>query len=333
MGHLYRMMTLAGIFKNNGYECVFLLHANKVAEKVLYDNLYSSIITYSSDTDEDYIISSYFNKQPTPFLWIFDILSTVESWIEDIQKHDVPVVCFDDLSGGPRAANLVINAIAGCWKDSPLGDNIVGGPHYAILNPDIEKFKKTRYFATTLPIGISMGGSDTHGATVKIAQALMKTEFGKFYFFLGPHFEHERELRYVCTRLTRPFSFKKNVADLLKELAEMDLVICNGGQTLFELCALGIPALALANEHHEEETICYFVEQGACINLGTVQHGINFTFFRDTLQGLTTCADKMDVLRKNAQKLVDGKGALRCYEECLKLIATSEFMPCSKRLK
>ena len=317
------MMTLATIFKKNGYECIFLLHQNKVAENVLHTNHHTSILTYPSDISEDIIISSYFHEKAPPLLWIFDILSTEKSWVEAVQKHDVPVVCFDDLSGGPQRADLTINAIAGCWKNSPQGDRIIGGPHYAILPPQINTIKKeTESKKTEQQIGISLGGSDTHGATLKIAQALQGTEFGKITFFLGPHFEHGEELREICAKLSCPFSIKQNVENLLKEMMEMNVAICNGGQTLFELCVLDVPTLALANEPHEEETICYFAKRHACINIGTIQQGLNTTFLRDILQELTTSSDKRDVLKKNTTKLVDGNGGFRCYTKCLELIAT-----------
>ena len=55
----------------------------------------------------------------------------------------------------------------------------------------------------------------------------------------------------------------------------MDIIICGGGQTLFEMCALGLPTLALANELHEEQTIDFISKRNSCINLGSVHHNIN----------------------------------------------------------
>jgi spore coat polysaccharide biosynthesis predicted glycosyltransferase SpsG len=324
MGHLFRMMTLAQMFEKGGYRCVFLIRKNKATEKILRSRQYPLFISYAADITEDHIVASYLQQHTPPLLWLFDLLSTSETWVKTIRQNNVPVVCFDDLSGGPKAANLVINAIAGCWGNSPRGDNIIGGPQYIILNPDIGKLKNESPLLTAMPpkIGISMGGSDTHGATVKIAQALVGAEFGELYFFIGPNFEHEKELMGSCSRLICPFYFKKNLLNLLNELVKMDLVICNGGQTLFELFALGVPAVAIANEPHEEKTIRYFADLGACLNLGAIQKGIGFISFRNTLQEIVASSDRTEVLRKTAQGIVDGKGAFRCYNECLKLIIT-----------
>jgi UDP-N-acetylglucosamine:LPS N-acetylglucosamine transferase len=48
----------------------------------------------------------------------------------------------------------------------------------------------------------------------------------------------------------------------------MDVVICGGGITLFEVMAMGLPSLAFANEPHEELTIRYFQSRGGCGSIG-----------------------------------------------------------------
>jgi spore coat polysaccharide biosynthesis predicted glycosyltransferase SpsG len=45
-------------------------------------------------------------------------------------------------------------------------------------------------------------------------------------------------------------------------MAETDIIICGGGVTLFEAAALGIPAITIANELHEVQTVQWFERNG-----------------------------------------------------------------------
>ncbi|MCD6225415.1 MAG: hypothetical protein J7K32_07870 [Deltaproteobacteria bacterium] len=270
---------------------------------------------------EEEIVDEYFLKHPKPGLWIFDILTTESEWVLRVKKNDVPVVCFDDLKGGVLAADLVINAIAGCWNEAPAGPQVLSGPQYAVINSGILGFKKKKSLSEgAIKVGVTLGGSDTHGATIRIAQALSEITDIDVTFFIGPHFLHDEELNNALPKLSLQHSVKKFVQNIHKELSEMDVVICGGGQTLFELCAMGMPALALANEPHEEKTISYFYRHGACANIGSVYRTIDSGKIRQFFKKLRSEPEEVHRMKINAQKLVDGMGTSRCYSECIKVV-------------
>jgi len=104
------------------------------------------------------------------------------------------------------------------------------------------------------------------------------------------------------------------------ELDTMDVVICGGGVTLFEICAMGLPVLAFANEVHEEKTIKYFSQHGACINIGSVQRGLDIHRMKQSLAKFQSGPPNGQMKSINGQKLVDGKGTIRCFNECVKLM-------------
>lgn len=319
MGHLYRMKTLADKFRKDNFDCFFLLRSNETAANILSKTVYNHLL-YPQDYSEEKIINKYFLKHPKPNLWIFDMLTTESEWVLRVKKNDVPVVCFDDLKGGVSAADLVVNAIVGCWDKGPSGGNVLSGPQYAVINSGILGFKKKKGLSEgAIKVGVTLGGSDTHGATIRIAQALSEIADIDVTFYLGPYFIHDEELNNVLPQLSLQHSVKKTVQDLHRELSEMDAVICGGGQTLFELCAMGIPALALANESHEEKTISYFSRHGACIDIGSVHKLVDTGKIRRFLKKLRSKPEDAHRMTTNAQKLVDGSGATRCYNECIKI--------------
>jgi len=320
MGHLYRMKTLADQFRKDNFDCLFLLRSNAIAANILNKTPYNYLL-YQQDYSEEEIIDKYFGKHPKPDLWIFDILTTDSEWVLHVKKHDVPVVCFDDLQGGLLAADLVINAIAGCWNEGPAGSQVLSGPQYAIIDYRILGLKKKEDLSESrIKVGVTLGGSDTHGATIRIAQVLSEIADIDATFFLGPHFLHNEELNKLLPQLSFQYSVRKAVQDLHKELSEMDAVICGGGQTLFELCATGMPVLALANEAHEEKTISYFSRHGACLNIGSVHKAIDTGRIRRFIKKLRSKSEEVNRMQNNAQDLIDGMGTSRCFNECIKVV-------------
>ncbi|MFC1579351.1 PseG/SpsG family protein [Thermodesulfobacteriota bacterium] len=333
MGHLFRMMTLAELFKKNGFPCLFIIRANRIAERILSEKNYSAL-PFQPEYSERDIVDQFFKESiHHPVLWIFDILSTGEELVSDVKKRGVPVVCFDDTQGGMGSADLVINAISGCWSDCiPQNNRILSGPRYAIIPPKVTSLQMKRKEQTAsgdlVKLGITMGGSDTHGATIKISESLNGIEGLHVYYFLGPHFMHKSELQNICGQLSFSYFIRHGVQDLHAELIDMDIVLCGGGQTLFEICAMGGTILALANEVHEKKTIAYFSKHGACIDLGYVKGKIHSKNMKTLIDGFRRDPEKATQLGTRAKQLVDGKGLERCYKKCIQLINTTESKVC-----
>ena len=316
MGHLFRMILLAGQFRQVGFDCLFLLRENAVSRKVL-SNASLPGRFFPTDSAEEDIIEAGLIEHGPPDLWIFDMLDTHTDWIHRIKRRATSVVCFDDREGGPLAADLVINAIVGCWDSSITGEHVLSGPRYAIIDPDILPLPRSRRLQTRdLRLGVSMGGSDTHGVTVKLAQVLTRLPDIDVTFFLGPHFLHEDDVQAVLAGNDCCCAVRRAVPDLHRELTAMDAVICGGGQTLFELCSLGMPILAFANEVHEEETIAFFERRRVCFNIGSRSLPIDTAGLQDILCRLAEGEVEIERMQTRARTLVDGKGLSRIVAAC-----------------
>jgi spore coat polysaccharide biosynthesis predicted glycosyltransferase SpsG len=114
-----------------------------------------------------------------------------------------------------------------------------------VLNPDVARYRRARLrFGSTV---VSIGGSDTHGATagvVRILAARGKTAT----VVLGPGFVSASEFE---RSLPPGFEIRRNVTSLPAEFARHDLGVTGGGVTAFEAAAAGLPTIVIANETHE----------------------------------------------------------------------------------
>ncbi len=276
MGHLFRMINLSGVLFSMGVESLFVIREDDVAERILGEKE-ASYTVYPSGTSELEIIQDILKTaKDFPDVWIYDILNTEISWIRSIKEKNVKVVTFDDEAGGLEAADLVINSIVHSWGNydpSSARARLLEGAEYAVLNSCIFELRKERTIRPGHPfsIGITMGGSDAYGVTISIVEALDSFASGEheIVVFTGPHFRYMLDLEKVVEKCRHKVVIKDMVQNLHEELDTMDLIICAGGVTLFEMSAMGLPSLAFAKEPHEELTIKYFQSLGACGSIGS----------------------------------------------------------------
>ena len=277
LGHLFRMLTLSEQLKVCNLSVTFIIRENVIAEKILKDKGYNYLVFPETLTEEMIILGCLREKENYPSLWIFDILSTEAMWVNKVKEKFIKVICFDDDQGGLLAADLVINPIIYCWdtyKKQDVEVPILEGNSCTLFSLSVQINRRKRIIPHNkqLSIGITMGGSDTHGSTVILVKALLELEPDKYNLsiFTGPHFLHQKELFKLLESFTGDFTIQHHVVDLHKELNNMDVVICGGGSTLFEVCSMGLSVLAFANESHEEMTIRYLESIGVCSSIGSV---------------------------------------------------------------
>lgn len=318
MGHLYRMMRLSHFFKSDAYEVRFVLKRDPVAEKLLIREGHQ-FIALGAGLGEENIIETVV-QATKPSVWVYDLLDTKRKWIANLKARGIKVVCIDDREGGNSCADLVINPIVGCWEEREKGHApVFNGPDFAVLSQRIERYRRKRHLwdgsAVKLTIGITMGGSDTHGATVILARALagIKALDFNIIFFLGPSYTHHTGLKIALSKCSYSHAVESFTNDLFNELDCVNVVICAGGVTLFEVCAMGLPALSFAGEIHEKKTIAFFKKHGATIDLGSVFETKSEALTHALTKALSK-PDRLNRLGLRGMDLVDTRGGDRSHQ-------------------
>jgi spore coat polysaccharide biosynthesis predicted glycosyltransferase SpsG len=125
------------------------------------------------------------------------------------------------------------------------GRRVLCGTEYLALNPAIGRFKRLRKTADRLLI--SLGGSDTHGVTLKVVE-LVKKRRQSATVVIGPAFAHREELEKT---IPNAYLLKSSVPSLIQEFSLHDIAITGGGVTPFEANASGLPCIIIASEWFE----------------------------------------------------------------------------------
>lgn len=242
MGHLFRMLNFTKLLKSKNKEFVFFTNKDLKTENILKANNCIYEVVELNNTQNNWE-SDLINKYKISY-WINDRLNTSEAHSNNILRNNIKLITFDDLGNGAKKSDLNICALLFNQKKIK-GKKILQGVDYLILNSEIDLYKKPR--TKVDHIIVSLGGSDTHGVTIKILKLLKKLNI-KATIHIGPAFQHIQELK---EELTKEYELITFTPSLIKLFTNYDLAITGGGITAFEANASGLPCMIVANESHE----------------------------------------------------------------------------------
>lgn len=244
MGHLFRGLALADALMDQGSKVHFYLNAFAPAEELLRVRGHAFTIVTLDDGDWPATLIAA-NGIRT---WINDRLDTGAGHARVVRQTGAHLVSFDDRGEGAALADLNIVAFPVSDDEKLPGRRALAGPQALVLDPAIAGLRRPRTALSSLVV--SMGGSDTYGVTVQVAQAL-KQRGKDATVILGPGFAHDRELAAVGHG---GLIIKRNVPSLAEEFLRHDLAITAGGLTPCEANAAGLPCIVIATETWEART-------------------------------------------------------------------------------
>jgi spore coat polysaccharide biosynthesis predicted glycosyltransferase SpsG len=259
MGHLFRMLNFATYLKRQNVNFIFVVNEDNILLKTLKKNNIFFITVDLKDPYlnwEDGIIKRYGIKY-----WINDRLDTSKQHAKNVLNLDVKLITFDDMGEGAALSDL--NVCGLFFNHAKVsGRTVLRGAKYLILNSEINLYKRERKGAKN--ILVTLGGSDTYGATIKVLKLLIKNNL-KATIHIGPSFQHKEEL---LNLITQDYQVIENVASLMQEFSKYGLAITGGGITPFEANASGLPCLVIANEDFEIPNGRYLDKIGSSRFLG-----------------------------------------------------------------
>jgi spore coat polysaccharide biosynthesis predicted glycosyltransferase SpsG len=253
MGHLFRMRNLAHLLRARQLPFVLLINDHAPALEVLRrEQLPFEVV----DPAQAAQWASEAIRRHAPRVWLNDRLDTDLAHAQAVKAAGVALATIEDRGPGASLADLHIASLV--FTGEPLaGRRVLRGLDYLILNPEIAQWRRERHEARSLLV--TLGGTDTYGATVK-AVALLRKQGRAATVIVGPGFQHHEALR---AELTADFTLKVGVPSMIEEMGRHDLAITGGGVTSFEAAASGLPVVAIANEWFEVPMARHLASLGA----------------------------------------------------------------------
>jgi len=257
-------------------------------------------------------------------------------WVVAARRAGALVVTIHDLGLGCADGDVVIDGSAARTARGRKGSLSLAGPRFAVLDPRLADYIRGAKTgregppyapegARTAAVGrgvtprrngsrrvlIALGGGPHTRTAESIAEAILDADPNVEVriaggFVASPRLSAPR-LRWVGAR-----------SGLAPELAAADVAIVGGGVSLYEACALGVPAVALAVVNAQRPTIQAFADRGAALALpprarAAAAAAIAVRLLNDP--------DGRAVMARRSRRLVDGRGASRAAAAVMALSA------------
>jgi hypothetical protein len=226
----------------------------------------------------------------------------------------VPVATLHDLGLGLCRADLSIDGTVAGSGASLRAD--LAGPEYAVLHPRVHRLRAHPPARQPRQVLVALGGGRhvrRHGAALAAAICAAAPDVVVVVaagFSAGP----APALPARCRWLRRS-------APLVDAMARASVAVVSGGVTLYEACATGTPAVALAVVPAQRPTIRAFARTGAVIDAGGAWQPRAIPRAAAAVVSLVGDEAGRAGRARRARALVDGRGGARVARHLFALVS------------
>lgn len=242
IGHIYRALEIADEF----YTKPDIYYDSNQTDPKVFGQTTHTLLTING-------IAELFErcKKEQYTIFINDILTTSIDYMIGLRTvlPNAKIINFEDDGEGILKADLVFNAL---YHENDLQQVYSGEKYYIsaktfmFYNPITIKEKVEKVF-------ISFGGADPQNYSDRLLQIISKPEYKKYYFIvvLG-------RAKYNVDVLLEYNKYENievlyDVSNMPELMTNCDIGITSRGRTGYELAMLGIPSIAMAQNHREEK--------------------------------------------------------------------------------
>lgn len=184
-------------------------------------------------------------------VFINDILTTSIDYMIGLRSvlPDARIVNFEDDGEGIIKADLVFNAL---YKDDEL-PQVHAGEKYYIPSKTFMFYEPIKIKEHVKKVFISFGGADPQNYSDRLLEMIVKPEY-KDYEFVVVLGRAKKNVDALLEYNRYPnIEVLFDVANMPEIMTSCDVGITSRGRTGYELAILGIPAIAMAQNHREEK--------------------------------------------------------------------------------
>jgi len=237
------------------------------------------------------------------------------SWIARAKRAGVPSVSVHD-SVPAHDADLVICGSIGAGEIQSTG-RVLNGPQFYLLDRRIRIALRNRWSRTDarpLRVLVALGGGHHVRRVAQQVVHAIRRYTSDVSIVVAAGFSRGRR------PTLRGAHWLSARTGLTQALVDCDVAIVAGGVTLYEACALGTPAVAMAVVPAQRRAIAEFAARGAVVDAGQASE---LTIERAARGVARLLGDerRRRITASRARQLVDGLGARRAAEHIQAMLA------------
>ena len=323
-GHLMRCISLGQAFQEYEQTQTFCISTSSAdGFKDLFDctNM-THILLPKNSLGLTFAPDRHF-KLSDAFITVFDNYDVTEEQMITYKQNYPNLVAIDDLADRVFHVDMIINQNLGSDQlkyNTVNQPKLLLGTQYALLRKNILNAKRKK---ESRRIFLSFGGGEVYDRIKGLLEILLALDkdldvnINVDFVINGNNYNKERirNLVNICNRLQ--FNFVEKQMDLSPYMARTDFAVTAAGSTVFELAYLGVPQIVLVIDKNQEVTGQKINEMGLGTCLGDINETDSHSFEKTFFSFLHDDHMKQSISRQ-AQKLIDGKGAQRVADGILK---------------
>jgi spore coat polysaccharide biosynthesis protein SpsF len=318
-GHVKRMVSLARALRDReGVGAVFAIHGTSDAlEPVRRAGFEAELIEKTPGALADVVAAR------KPDMLICDVREGISRAELQALSGKVSLIAVEDDSSERRLAADVAyypevpQARELDWSGSDCMPRI--GWEWSLLG--LSRTSAPAAPKSTLPtLLVAMGGSDPHGLTLQVANALSKlNHVFRTRFVIGQGMADKGRVARAVVERSKDFETIEGADDLATEYTSADLALVAFGVTAYELAAFGIPALylALTPDHARSASAFELAGMGQC--LGLASH-VSDAALRESVSALLADSARRREMHNAGLMTIDGQGASRIASDLVAML-------------
>ena len=314
LGHIFRSINLAKHLRPNSI--YFLIEDFGGVKKIFYENNFDKIYNLKKNIEilEDIKKTKKIIQENKIDILIIDKYGLDSKYISSLKKF-VKIVIISDLNKIDFDADLIFNGFIGFKnqiKKNRFNKKCFLGPSYQIIN---KKFSKKLKIQKKYDLLITLGGYDEKniiGNLIKHFDDFI-LDF-KIKIILGPSTKKLKEITKWQKKFKNNVEILSHTNDMQKEIGSTRFGICSGGITTYEFASQGVPFAIISQVKHQVTTAKEWEKNKIAINLGLIDN-----LSEKKVKKLLLKLKSKDFEFKNAQSIIDGKGAERISKKIISL--------------
>jgi len=321
LGHLRRCLALAHALQALGVESLMLLDGDdRALELAMTAGLETSAVTGGVDHRA---IVEYCARVGAHAL-VVDSYAFSSDDLRALVAAGWPVIVFDDTATRELPVDLVINGGAGAgrlaYRGSPHTRYLLG-PSYLALRPEFGEARPRTIHDHVRRALLTIGGADPDRLTARLVRWTI-AGLGAITLdvVVGPLVDEVDSIRAVVRSVPGRVILHESPKQLHDLMLAGDLAITGGGQTLYELAALGTPVVAIHLAENQRLNIEAMRAAGVLEYIGDVHDAALESALVATLAALVADPRRRAEMSRRGRDLVDGRGAARVARAVVDLL-------------
>ena len=298
LGHVRRCLALGKVLKARGFDVVVLAPCAELANLAAA----AGFATVPCGSDEAAIMRIAEGAS---------ILVIDHYHLDMSQLSARLLLAFDDTAQRPTPADVVVNGSPGASAElyvSLGAKRVLPGPAYQVIRGDLKRRDDRDASAPPRRLLVTIGGGDPRAILPFLAKWLGGPRFldVRVDLVVGPY----AELPDAPDGIT----LHKDPANMVDLIAQADIAVSAGGQTLMELLYCGVPTAALCLAENQARNLKSLADESAVLVAGSADDPNWLETLDIAVSKLLTDGGLRTRLSRTAATLVDGKGAERIAE-------------------